>query len=160
MRKVHLNEITEEHRMSPKGKYDAAYKQVSVALGRDPESLDMVRRHPFDLTVFRVPPEKFLCPYHSHSAQWELYVVISGRGAVRHEGGIDEVVSGDAFLFGPGEAHQISNPGPEDFCYYVIADNPVGESCHYPDSGKWAVDKSPGRGVVTGVDAAYFDGEE
>ena len=34
------------------------------------------------------------------------------------------VNAGDAFFFGPGEAHQISNDGDEDFVYYVIADNP------------------------------------
>ena len=32
----------------------------------------------------------------------------------------------------------------EDFVYYIIADNPrsggkTGDSCYYPDSGKWAV---------------------
>ena len=36
---------------------------------------------------------------------------------------------GDAFFFGPGEAHQLANAGYEDFVYYVIADNPRGDSC-------------------------------
>lgn len=160
MRKINLDEIKDEQRRSPKGKYEASIKQVSVALGREPTSLDLSKRQPFDLAVIRIPPGKILCPYHSHSAQWELYVVISGRGEVRHEGGKEEVGVGDSFLFGPGEAHQLSNPGPEEFCYYVVADNPVGESCHYPDSGKWAVENSSGKAVIKGENAGYFDGEE
>jgi len=31
------------------------------------------------------------------------------------------VNAGDAFFFQPGEAHQLTNVGDEDFVYYVIA---------------------------------------
>jgi len=55
---------------------------------------------------------------------------------VRHAGGTARVSVRDAFLFGPAEAHQISNAGTTDLIYYVIADNPFGTSCYYPDSGK------------------------
>jgi uncharacterized cupin superfamily protein len=49
------------------------------------------------------------------------------------------MIAGDAFFFGPSDAHQLTNTGDEDFAYYVIGDNPRGESCYYPDSGKWTV---------------------
>ncbi len=42
---------------------------------------------------------------------------------------------------------------------YVIADNPVGESCHYPDSGKWLV-RSPERQLICSEALEYSDGEE
>ena len=73
-----------------------------------------------------------------------------------------EVISGDAFIFGPHEPHQLSNPGQEHFVYYVIADNPIGESAYFPDSGKWKVNKSSAadRVVVKGQETDYFDGEE
>jgi uncharacterized cupin superfamily protein len=110
----------------------------------------------------RVPPGKFNFPYHAHSAAWELYLVISGKGSVRHKDGSTEVVPGDAFIFGPDEPHQLSNSGAEDFVYYVIADNPIGESAYYPDSGKWKVNKSSAadRVVIKGKETDYFDGEE
>jgi uncharacterized cupin superfamily protein len=70
-------------------------------------------------------------------------------------------VAGDAFFFGPGDAHQLENAGDEDFVYYVIADNPRGDSCYYPDSGKWAVVKDGSEEVmVKGKETDYFDGEE
>jgi uncharacterized cupin superfamily protein len=166
MRKANLKDIPEQERNSPKGKFGRFMKNVSVALGREPESLDLSKRHPFDLTLVRIPKGKFLCPYHAHAAESELYLVVSGRGSVRDKDGITEVGPGDAFFFQPGEAHQLWNAGDEDFVYYVIADNPrsggtTGDSCYYPDSGKWAV-TTDGREevVVKGSETDYFDGEE
>jgi uncharacterized cupin superfamily protein len=71
------------------------------------------------------------------------------------------VSAGDAFFFGPGEAHQLANAGEEDFVYYVIADNPRGDSCYYPDSGKWAVPvEGTQEEIVKGEIADYYEGEE
>jgi uncharacterized cupin superfamily protein len=162
MRKVNINDIKEDPWQSPGGKYAASFKGISEALGRDPNSLNLAKRHPFDLEWTRVPPGKCNFPYHAHSAQWELYLVISGKGSLRHSGGTTEVTAGDAFIFGPDEPHQLSNPSPEDLVYYVIADNPIGESAYYPDSGKWKVNKSSwsDRVVLKGNETDYFDGEE
>lgn len=166
MRKVNLKDIPEQERKSPKGRFGRFTKNISIALGRQPESLDLSKRHPFDLALVRIPKGKKLCPYHAHAAESELYLVVSGRGSVRDKGGLTEVGPGDAFLFQPGDAHQLTSVGDEDFVYYVIADNPrsggaTGDSCYYPDSGKWAVAKEGIEEVIVkGTDAAYFDGEE
>jgi uncharacterized cupin superfamily protein len=160
MPRVNLDEVKEEERKSPKGKYHSYRKNISVALGRDPDSLDLSKRHPFDLMLTRIPPGKSFGPYHAESAQYELYVVVSGRGKVRHESGTTEVKAGDAFLFKPGEAHQTSNEGDEDLVYYVVADNPINDSCYYPDSKKWAVHTPEGMIIVKGSETDYFDGEE
>ncbi len=162
MKKVNLDEINEEERRSPKGKYHKFIKDISVALGREPESLDLAKRHPFDLAQVRIPSGKSYCPYHSHGAETELYLVVSGRGQVRdHENRCIEVEAGDSFVFAPGEAHQLSNSGEEDFVYYVIADNPRSDSCYYPDSGKFAVRREgPDDVIVRGEDADYYLGEE
>ena len=166
MRKVNLKKIPEQERKSPKGKFHKFVKDVSIALGREPESLDLAKRHPFDLALVRIPKGKSYCPYHGHSAESELYLVISGRGSVRDKDGTTEVGPGDAFFFQPGEAHQLANAGDEDFVYYVIADNPrsggaTGDSCYYPDSGKWAVVNERFEEVmVKGTETDYFDGEE
>jgi uncharacterized cupin superfamily protein len=161
MKKVNQQEIGEVERKSPKGKYWSHRKNISVALGREPESTDLLKRHPFDVALIRIPPGASVCPYHTHSAQWELYVVVSGRGAARDESGTTEVGPGDAFIYMPGEAHKLSNAGDEDFVYYIVADNPIGESCYYPDSKKWGVDGPSGDWVlIRGENIDYFDGEE
>jgi uncharacterized cupin superfamily protein len=69
------------------------------------------------------------------------------------------IEAGDAFIFKPGEAHQLINSGSEDLIVYVIADNPIGESCFYPDSKKWAV-KSPDYRLIRGKPLDYYDGED
>ena len=162
MRKVNLNDVKEEPWQSPGGKYAVFFKGISEALGRERASLDSSKRHPFDLEWNRVPPGKCNFPYHAHSAQWELYLVISGTGSVRHKEGKTDIASGDAFIFGPDEPHQIINSGDQDLIYYVLADNPIGESAYYPDSGKWKVNKSSAadRVVIKGEETHYFDGEE
>src|SRR6184192_3188341 len=161
MRKVNRKDVPEQERKSPKGKFHKFVQNVSVALGREPESLDLSKRHPFDLALVRIPKGKSYCPYHSHGAESELYLVVSGRGSVRDKSGRTEVSAGDSFFFGPGEAHQLSNTGDEDFAYYVIADNPRSDSCYYPDSGKWAVQlESAEYEIVQGRITDYYEGEE
>ncbi len=159
MLKVNTKDIAEESWSSPKGKFAGAGKGISEALGRKPRSTDLKERHPFDVEICRIPPGKSAYPYHSHSAQWEFYHVISGRGAVRHEDGTTPIEPGDAFLFEPGQPHQLTNDGSQDLVLYVVADNPMGESCHYPDSRKWLVRSPQGR-LIRSDALDYYDGEE
>ena len=149
MKKINTNDLAEESDTSPKGKFASASKSVSEALGRKPLSLDLNERHPFDVEILRIPAGKIPYPFHSHSAQWEFYHVISGTGQVRHADGTEPIKSGDAFVFKPGEPHQLINDSAQDLILYVVADNPIGESAHYPDSGKWLV-RSPERRIFRG----------
>lgn len=161
MRKINVADVPETERHSPRGKYHRFVKEISVALGREDKSHDLMKRHAFDLAMVRVPAGKTYCPYHVESAQWEMYLVVSGRGIVRGAAGTTEVQPGDAFLFKPGEAHQLSAAADEDFIYYVLADNPLGDTCYYPDSGKWFVRKEANEmQVVKGTPAEYYDDEE
>ena len=159
MRKVNTTKITEITWSSPKGKYVGAGKEISEALGRNPLSTDLRERHPFDVEICRITPGKTPYPYHSHSAQWEFYHVISGNGSVRHKDGTTAIEAGDAFIFPPDEPHQLTNNSSEDLLLYVVADNPIGESCYYPDSKKWIV-RSPERRLFRGEALDYYDGEE
>lgn len=159
MRKVNTRDIAEDSWTSPKGKFAGASKEISVALGRKPQSTDLKERHPFDVEICRIPPDKTAFPYHSHSAQWEFYHVISGRGVVRDQEGPTPIEAGDAFIFEPDQPHQFINDGTEDLVFYVVADNPLGESCHYPDSDKWFV-PSPERRLIRSQGLDYYDGEE
>ncbi|WP_035610472.1 cupin domain-containing protein [Haloferula sp. BvORR071] len=159
MLKVNTITLEEETWDSPKGKFRGAGKEVSIALGRKPQSTDLMERQPFDIEILRVAPGQTPYPYHSHSAQWEFYHVISGSGWVRDAEGKTPIVTGDAFLFKPGEAHQLGNDGEVDLIVYVVADNPVGECHYYPDSNKWGV-PIPQRTLLREVVPDYFDGEE
>lgn len=160
MKKINLKEIETSERQSPKGKYRKFVKDISIALGREPESFDLRKRHPFDVAQVRIPPGASYCPYHAHVGETEFYLVISGSGIVRDELGKSEVRAGDVFIFHPHEAHQLSNNGPEDFVYYVVADNSPGDTCYYPDSGKWAV-PARDRDIILREQATdYYEGEE
>lgn len=159
MKKVNTAEVEELKWESPKGRFGGFGRQISEALGRVPTSSDFMERHPFDVEVLRIPPGKAPYPYHSHSAQWEFYHVISGSGQARDESGLTPISTGDAFLFKPGEPHQLVNDGTEDLVVYVIADNPFGESGHYPDSDKWIV-RLPQRRLLRSDPLDYFDREE
>ena len=153
-----MRDIPEEPWASPKGKFAMADRNISIALGRDPKSTDLLRRHPFDVEVCRIPAGKLGCPFHSHSSQWEFYHVISGTGVVRHSDGTTPIEAGDAFVFEPGSPHQVINDSAGDLVLYIVADNPIGETCHYPDSGKWLV-RSPDRTIIRSEPLEYLDGE-
>lgn len=157
MKKTSLAKLKWDHWKSPKGKYEQSGKDISGALGD-------VRRgwprkgHPFNLELVKLPPGKAACPYHSHSSQWEMFVIVSGTGTVRAGRSRHQVKAGDAFMHPPGEAHQIINTGRKPLVFYLIADNPPVDIWHYPDSNKWGF-PTP-RKLFRMTEVEYFDGEE
>ncbi len=159
MQQINTSDIAEITWSSPKETFCGAGRQISEALGRKPSSTDLQERHPFDVEILRVPAGKKPYPYHSHSAQWEFYHIISGTGTIRHEGGTSALRAGDALIFQPGEPHQLANTGSEDLVVYVVADNPIGESAYFPDSQK-CVANAPQRRVMRSPALDYYDGEE
>lgn len=89
-------------------------------------------------SVYELAPGAKSFPYHWHSTEEELLVVLSGRPTLRHPGGEQELSPGDTFLFpcGPDGAHLLRNDGDEP-CRLLIASN-LAEAgiVVYPDSGK------------------------
>jgi len=154
-----MRDIVEDVWASPKGRFRGSSKSLSVALGRDNDSTDLMLRHPFDVEILRIAPGQTPYPFHSHSAQWEFYHVLSGSGTARHAEGTTPIETGDAFIFKPGEAHALTNDGTEDLVICVVADNPIGESNYFPDSKKWVV-RSPERRIIRSEPLDYNDGEE
>jgi uncharacterized cupin superfamily protein len=159
MKKVNSDKVEEVAWLEESEKFGGSGRSISIALGRDPKSTDLMERHPFDVEITTVPPGKAAFPYHSHSEQWEFYHVISGSGIARDEAGEHSISKNDAFIFKPGEAHQIINTGEENLVFYVIADNPLSEVCHYPDSNKWLV-RLPEHKIIRSESLDYLDGEE
>ena len=149
--KVHLSEVEETSRVSPKEKYGLSRRDISGALETEGQ--------PFEVEWVKLPPGKTNFPCHAHQVGREFYMVVSGTGVVRRNEDTFEVAAGDSFIQPPGTAHQIRNPSEaEDLIYYVIADNPVSDPVYYPDSDKWLI-RPPGvLGRMT--EATYYDGEE
>lgn len=139
MNKINTHRLPEEASLSPKENYGAYGKDVSIALGREPNSTDLMKRHPFDIEISRIPPGKTNTLFHSHGVQWEFYHVLTGNGKVRHRDGTTVIEAGDAFVFKPNEPHQIINDSAADLILYVVADNPLSESTYLHDEDRWLV---------------------
>ncbi|MBX3750658.1 MAG: cupin domain-containing protein [Opitutaceae bacterium] len=158
MKHIHLDQIPWGEWSSPGGKFHGMGKGVSEALGAVPNALLASGGHPFDLELGRFSPGKSGCPFHSHSAQWECYYILSGTGTMRHGNERREVRAGDVMMHPPGNAHQLINTGTTDLLYYLVADNPLTEYWYYPDSDKWGF--KPGRSFFRKQEVDYHLGEE
>jgi uncharacterized cupin superfamily protein len=143
---------------SPKGRFHLFRRHISEALGAPRDAGIAGSGHPFDVELTRLPPGATNFPFHSHGAQWEVYLILSGSGELRAGEKTTVITAGNSFVCPPGEAHQIKNSGSSDLLYYVIADNPPADFTHYPDSDKWAV--KPPRKCFTVQETDYYAGEE
>jgi len=56
MRQVNVKDVAEEPWTWTKGKFEGASKEISVALGRKPQSTDLNERHPFDVEICGIVP--------------------------------------------------------------------------------------------------------
>ncbi len=157
-RLLHGDDLAWESWQSPKRKFGGHAKELSIALGARRNTPTGLGGHPFDLELDRLEPGQSACPYHSHSAQWEMYVILGGRATLRV--GQETIVAsaGEVVLHPPGEAHQIRNAEAEELQFYILADNPPVDVWHYPDSGKWGT-REP-RLIFRMSEADYYDGEE
>jgi Uncharacterized conserved protein, contains double-stranded beta-helix domain len=158
MKKVQLDSLPFTESKSPKGKFHLFRRNLSLALGGKRDVGEWGGGHPFDVEEFRIPPGASNFPFHAHLAQWEFYLVTAGSGTVRTGDGQTSIGPGDAFLFPPGEAHQVINTGTEDLVFLVVADNPRADVIEYPDSGKIGV--KPQKKFFKSPPCDYFEGEE
>jgi uncharacterized cupin superfamily protein len=159
MQLVNQSGVPEEHRKSPKGGFEIFRKHVSVALGGVRDVGVWGGGHPFDVELARIPPGKKGYPYHSHAAQTEYYIVLSGSGAVTDgKGKVSPISAGDHFICHPGEAHLIANDSNADLEYLVIADHHRADVSTYPRTGKRMI--KPESRCIRPVEADYYEGEE
>jgi uncharacterized cupin superfamily protein len=157
-RRLHLDAPPWEDWTSPKGKFRGTSKELSILLGAKRNTPTGLGGHPFDLELSKLAPGECGCPFHSHAAQWELFVIVEGRAGVRTTDETRTLTPGDVVLHPPGEAHQITNTGNTDLVFFLVADNPPVEYWHYPDSNKWGF-RSPRKFFRT-LHLEYYDGEE
>ena len=159
MKKVHLSDVPIEHRKSPKGRFELQRRHLSLELGGVKNTGPWGGGHPFDIEWTSLPPGKANYPIHSHAAQTEFYIFLSGSGIVRNDQEHElEIREGDHLICNPGDAHQIENTGTTPLVYYVIADHHPADVGTYSLTGKrWL---GPEQRVVTVENADYYAGEE
>lgn len=157
-RKLHPDSLPWEPWGSPKKKFRGTSKELSIALGAKRNTPTGLGGHPFDLELTTFAPGESGCPFHSHAAQWELYLIVAGGGTVRAGSESHAVAAGDVILHPPGEAHQLTASADAELVFYLVADNPPIDYWHYPDSDKWGL-RAP-RKFFRAQDADYYDGEE
>lgn len=106
-------------------------------------------------------PKTFSCPYHYHTLEEELILVIEGEATVRCNGEFRRVKAGDLVFYGmgPDAAHNMYNHSDQPFKYFVLSSQAADEVCYYPDSNKKY--ERFGRLVTqNGIKAEYFKDEE
>jgi uncharacterized cupin superfamily protein len=155
MKKANLAGITERETKSPQGRYHLYRRSLSEALGGKTDIGTWDGGHPFDVEWVRLPPGAMNFPFHAHSAQWEMYVIIDGEGEMRGPDGWFAVGPGDSVVFPPHTPHQIKNSSARDLTYYVIADHHPAEVTHYPDTGRWGI--KPQRKYFEMTEAPYYE---
>jgi len=156
---VNESQVSEEHRKSPKGAYEIFRKHISLALGGVKDVGTWGGGHPFDVELVKIPAGKKNYPFHSHAAQTEYYIIISGSGILIHgEGTSQPVKAGDHVILSPGKAHELVNNSKEDLVYFVLADHHRADVTSYPHTGKRQI--KPEYRVVRLAEADYYEGEE
>ena len=115
-----------------------------------------------------VAPGRISCPYHSHYAEEEMFVILEGEGTLRVAGEMIPIRAGDVIDIPPGPQypHQIINTSNAPLRYLSISTQKSPEVCEYPDSGKYGVYTRDQGGLVGGrrmhraaSDLDYWDGE-
>src|SRR5439155_22765535 len=112
----------------------------------------------FDVALMRLPAGARNYPFHSHAAEWECYLILSGSGTLRHGEQHTPVAPGDCLMRPPGDPHQLINDGDSDLVYYVIANNAPVEFGYYPDSDKWII--RGGTGPFRTTNVPFYEDEE
>ena len=161
MKRVNQNDLPWVERQSPHGKFHKFRRDLSGAFVPRTAGRALPGPAPFEIELVRLPSGAANYPFHSHSAEWECYLILSGSGTVRAGRRRTRLVPGDCVMCPPGEAHQLINDGEDDLLYYVIANNAASDVWHYPDSGKWGFALSNGDDLYFRPSkVGYYDGEE
>lgn len=122
-------------------------------------------------SLFEVGPGNACFPFHWHSNNEEMLIVLSGRPTLRTSDGERLLDEGEvvAFPVGPDGAHQVLNRGEGTVRFLIVSEMNATDLNGYPDSGKLlATNRAPGGRPVEGSkflsfresDAVdYLDGE-
>jgi uncharacterized cupin superfamily protein len=110
-------------------------------------------------SLYELPAGQAAYPYHWHSANEELMIVIAGTPSLRTPEGWRELDEGEivAFTTGDAGAHQLLNRSDAPVRFLIVSEMNAPEVCVYPDSGKvLAMQRAPGSIGDEDVLAAWF----
>ena len=120
-------------------------------------------------SLYEIPTGQATFPYHAHTANEEMLIVVSGRPSLRTPEGWRELAEGEVVTFPVGEegAHQVMNRSDESARVLLISEMNAPEVSFYPDSKKILAATRPPGGEGEGLfdsfrldDAVdYFEGE-
>jgi uncharacterized cupin superfamily protein len=141
------------------GLYTSRRAKFSAAIG--------ARKLGYNLT--ELPPGKSQCPFHSHRAEEEMFLILEGEGELRYGDQRYPIRKHDVIACptgGPETAHQIINTGATTMRYLSLSNLAEVEICEYPDSQKVGTYADPPgvpalRGMFRAASAVdYYDGEK
>lgn len=136
---VNLDEV-EFTDIEENGYYTSRRAQFSAGIG--------ARKLGYNVT--ELPPGKAQCPFHSHRAEEEMFLILDGEGELRFGGQRYRIRKNDVIACptgGPSVAHQIINTGSKTLRYLALSNLAEMEICEYPDSNKVGVHAdAPGSG--------------
>lgn len=115
-------------------------------------------------SIYEIDPGESSAPYHWHSANEELLIVLRGHPSLRTADGWRELAEGEVVAFPRGEAgvHQLANRGDETARFVIFSEMHDPEVVVYPDSDKVGA-RSWAHGIRrffrTGDAVEYWEGE-
>lgn len=154
---VNLDEV-EFDDLEENGYYTSRRARFSAAIG--------ARTLGYNLT--ELPPGKAQCPFHSHRAEEEMFLILEGEGELRFGDQKYRIRKHDVIACPTGGAdlaHQIINTGKTTMRYLSLSSLAAVEVCEYPDSSKIGVyADAPGTPHLrelhrTSSAVDYYDGE-
>ena len=108
-----------------------------------------------------LPPGKAAWPFHAHSVNEEMVVVLAGHGRLRLGAEDHAIRAGDVVSLvpgGPESAHQIVNDSDAELRYLAISTMKQPDVLFYPDSEKFGVLVGAAPGSKTGERTFEFFG--
>ncbi len=129
--------------------FEALYKDVSDVFG--------AKNLGFHLRIMK--PKSFSWPYHWHTREEELVIVLEGEATVRNNGEFRIIKKGDLVFYGTGpeSVHHMYNHTDKPFKFLMLSHNSNEDQCFYPDSKK----QTDPQGILqNGVVVNYFKDEE
>lgn len=122
------------------GRYTSRRAQFSAGIG--------ARKLGYNLN--ELPPGKAQCPFHSHRAEEEMFLILEGEGELRYGAERYRIRAHDVIACPTGDAttaHQIINTGTATLRYLALSTLSDVEVCEYPDSDKTGVFASEAAGA-------------
>lgn len=89
------------------------------------------------LRLERLEPGKQASPLHRHHLQEEMFLILKGKGLLRHGDQEIAVQPGDFIVYAAGDpvAHTFVNTGPEALEFIATGNRVAHEVCEYPENG-------------------------